>query len=63
VCRRGDQDKPSEIKAELEERMQPIRPRGLSTLRRVIESLGGELEIIAHLPSGDVRLSQFQDAG
>ena len=35
----------------------------ISTLRHVIESLGGELEIIAHLPSGDVRLSQFQDAG
>jgi transcriptional regulator with XRE-family HTH domain len=34
----------------------------ISTLRRVIESLGGELEIIAHLPDGDVRLSQFQRA-
>jgi transcriptional regulator with XRE-family HTH domain len=34
----------------------------ISTLRRVIESLGGELEIIAHLPDGDVRLSQFQGA-
>ena len=34
----------------------------ISTLRRVIESLGGELEIIAHLPDGDVRLSQFRDA-
>jgi DNA-binding XRE family transcriptional regulator len=34
----------------------------ISTLRRVIEALGGELEIIARLPSGDVRLSQFQEA-
>ncbi len=34
----------------------------ISTLRRLIESLGGELEIIAHLPDGDVRLSQFHDA-
>lgn len=33
----------------------------ISTLRRLIESLGGELEIIAHLPDGDVRLSQFHD--
>jgi len=34
----------------------------ISTLRRVIEALGGKLEIIAHLPTGDVRLSQFQEA-
>ena len=34
----------------------------ISTLRRVIEALGGELEIIARLPTGDVRLSQFQEA-
>ena len=34
----------------------------ISTLKRVIESLGGRLEIIARLPDGDVRLSQFQDA-
>lgn len=31
----------------------------IGTLRRIIEALGGELELIAHLPSGDVRLSQF----
>ncbi|MHB1035217.1 MAG: helix-turn-helix domain-containing protein [Pirellulales bacterium] len=35
----------------------------IRTLRRLIEALGGELEIIAHMPSGDVRLNQFQDAG
>jgi transcriptional regulator with XRE-family HTH domain len=34
----------------------------ISTLRRVIEALGGKLEIIAQLPSGDVRLSQFREA-
>ncbi len=31
----------------------------ISTLRRLIEALGGNLELIAHLPSGDVRISQF----
>ena len=31
----------------------------VSTLRSIIEALGGELELIAHLPGGDVRLSQF----
>jgi transcriptional regulator with XRE-family HTH domain len=35
----------------------------ISTLRRLIEGLGGSLEIIAHLPKGDVRISQFQGAG
>lgn len=44
-------------------RMESQSDMQISTLRRVIELLGGELEIIAHLPHGDVRLSQFQDAG
>lgn len=34
----------------------------ISTLRRLIRALGGELEIIAHLPAGDIRLGQFKDA-
>jgi transcriptional regulator with XRE-family HTH domain len=33
----------------------------ISTLRRIIEKLGGELEIIATLPSGRISLSQFKD--
>jgi len=32
----------------------------IGTLRRIIEALGGELELIAHLPGADVRLSQFR---
>jgi DNA-binding XRE family transcriptional regulator len=35
----------------------------ISTLRRIVEKLGGELEIIATLPTGRVALSQFQDGG
>ena len=31
----------------------------ISTLRHLIQALGGELEIIAHLPKGDVRMLQF----
>jgi len=31
----------------------------ISTLQRLIEALGGKLELIAHLPGGDVRISQF----
>ena len=31
----------------------------ISTLRRLIEALGGDLELIAHLPGGDVRIRQF----
>lgn len=34
----------------------------VSTLRRLIEALGGQLEIIAHLPKGDIRIRQFQEA-
>ena len=32
----------------------------ISTLMRYIEAMGGELDIIARFPSGDVRISQFQ---
>jgi len=31
----------------------------ISTLRRIVEALGGKLEIIAELPTGQVALSQF----
>jgi predicted transcriptional regulator len=34
----------------------------ISTLRRLVEALGGQLEIIAHLPKGDIRISQFADS-
>lgn len=35
----------------------------ISTLRRVIEALGGDLELIAHLPGGDIRIRQFTPDG
>jgi len=35
----------------------------VSTLRRYIESLGGELEIFAHFPDGSVRINQFEELG
>ena len=34
----------------------------LSTLCRLIEALGGELEIIARLPEGDIRVRRFKRA-
>jgi transcriptional regulator with XRE-family HTH domain len=34
----------------------------ISTLRRLVHALGGELEIVARLPGGVIRLSQFEDA-
>jgi transcriptional regulator with XRE-family HTH domain len=34
----------------------------IGTLRRLIEALGGELEVIAHLPKGDIRIKQFKEA-
>ena len=33
----------------------------VSTLRRIVSALGGELEIVAHLPAGDIRISQFEE--
>jgi DNA-binding XRE family transcriptional regulator len=35
----------------------------ISTLRRLIHALGGELELIARLPGGSVRIGQFKEAG
>lgn len=37
----------------------------VSTLRRFIEAMGGELRIVAHFPQGQVEISQFtqQDEG
>jgi transcriptional regulator with XRE-family HTH domain len=34
----------------------------ISTLQRLIHALGGELEIVAKLPGGTIRISQFNDA-
>lgn len=33
----------------------------VSTLRRFIEAMGGELEIVARFPEGDVRVTNFSD--
>ena len=33
----------------------------ISTLQRIIQALGGHLELIAHMPCGDIRISQFKD--
>lgn len=37
--------------------------RYVSTLRRYIEAMGGQLDIVARFPDGDVRITQFQVAG
>jgi DNA-binding XRE family transcriptional regulator len=33
----------------------------VSTLRGIIEAMGGRLDIVAHFPDGDIRISQFRD--
>jgi len=33
----------------------------VSTLRRFVAALGGELRIVAHFPQGDVVVNQFED--
>lgn len=35
----------------------------VSTLRQVIEAMGGELELVAHFPDRDVRIDQFAPQG
>jgi len=33
----------------------------VSTLRRFVAAMGGELRIVAHFPQGDVVINQFED--
>ena len=47
---------PSLSKLESQDNMQ------ISTLRRLIHALGGTLEIVAHLPEGDIRIHQFEES-
>jgi transcriptional regulator with XRE-family HTH domain len=35
----------------------------ISTLRRIVAALGGELEVIARFPKGRVKMDQFDEAG
>ncbi len=35
----------------------------VSTLRRYVEAMGGSLDIVAHMPEGDVRISRFDKVG
>lgn len=32
----------------------------VGTLQRLIQALGGQLELIAHMPNGDIKISQFK---
>ena len=34
----------------------------ISTLRRLIAGLGGSLELLVHLPTGDLRINQFEES-
>jgi len=45
---------PSLSKLESQDDMQ------IGTLQRLIQALGGQLELIAHMPGGDIRISQFK---
>ena len=33
----------------------------ISTLSRLVEAMGGQLELVVHMPKGDVRLTQFSN--
>lgn len=32
----------------------------ISTLKKLIQALGGQLELTAHFPRGDIKITQFQ---
>lgn len=33
----------------------------VSSLRRIIQAMGGELDVVAHFPEGDVHITNFKD--
>jgi hypothetical protein len=35
----------------------------VSSLRRFVEAMGGELRVVAHFPEDDVVISNFSDTG
>lgn len=41
-------------------KMEKQTDRQIGTLGRIVESLGGRFELIAHMPGGDVVLTQFK---
>ena len=43
-------------------RMESQGDMQVGTLQRLLSALGGELEIIAHLPGRDIRIRQFRDS-
>jgi DNA-binding XRE family transcriptional regulator len=43
-------------------RLESQQDMQISTLERLVSALGGRLEIIAHLPGGTIRITQFENA-
>lgn len=43
-------------------RMESQDDMQVSTLQRLVEALGGKLEIVAHMPHGAIRIRQFEGA-
>jgi hypothetical protein len=55
-----------EAQARVKVRVSKLEQRSdalISTVRRYVEAMGGELEIVARFPDGAVRITQFQDIG
>jgi transcriptional regulator with XRE-family HTH domain len=43
-------------------RMESQGDMQVRTLQRLVSALGGELELIAHIPGRDIRIRQFRDS-
>ena len=50
-----------EVKQPAVAKMEKKTDMYISTLRNAIEAMGGQLEIRAHFPEGDVKINQFED--
>lgn len=51
-----------DIKQPTLSRMESQSDMQISTLRRLVRALGGEVDIVVRLPKGNIRLTQFDDA-
>ena len=42
-------------------KLESQRDMQIGTLSRIVAALGGNLELVAHLPNGDIRITQFEE--
>ncbi len=66
VARHFSQQRLAELLSTKQANLSRIERRAdmyISTLRSYIEAMGGELDIVARFPEGEVHINQFNDIG